>query len=131
MAELVGFKFPSVGSCPNCGKPLRDPEMFCDGKCKEYCKRCKNYGYYEVGVSKSIEKLQMFCACEVGQRLKRLKIEWDLKLIVSIGDDTLTRLRVIKNRLHEPSKAGNFLDSLIEDIEILKKRTENALKEIK
>ena len=93
------------------------------------CKLCKNYGYYGVSISNRKEKMQMFCACPIGQALKRLSIEWRMNDIKVILDDILPRLRVIKNNLHEPSKAGTMVDALEKDLEGLLKKSQKALKD--
>lgn len=93
----------------------------------EVCPRCRNYGYYEIGISGSREKAQMFCACLIGQNLKRMKIQWEFTLLNQIAEDTHARLRIIKNSLHEPNKASKFIDVLLEDIGNLQKRTHEAL----
>jgi len=91
------------------------------------CKKCKNYGYYEVKVRETQEIVQWLCACPIGQHLKQMKIKWELEIINQIATDTHARLRIIKNNLHEPTKASKFIDTLLEDIEKLQKKTQKAL----
>ena len=139
MGELTGFKFRHYKECQACKNPILDDFFFC--KCEEkkmlsdlkeklICPRCKNYGYYEVGIVDKPEKLQMFCACLVGQALNKLSIEWRMSDIKTLLDNVLPRLDIIKARLHEPSKASIFIDELKKDFELLLERSEKALKEL-
>lgn len=91
------------------------------------CVRCKNIGYYEVGISNSPDKLQMFCACENGRRLRSLSISWRLTDLKSIADNLIPRIKDAKNKLAKPDDVGKVLDVMLDDFGVLIKRIEDGL----
>ena len=94
------------------------------------CSKCTNYGYYEIGISESVKKANMFCACPIGQGLKRISVEWRLNDIKVLVDNILPRIVKAKDILATPTEAGKILDELIQEIDELVKRSEKALRDV-
>lgn len=92
------------------------------------CNTCNNYGYYKVGTANKKEQMMMFCACEIGGRLRTLSIEWRLEDVKTMSDNILPRLKIIKSSLYEPSKANKYIEELVKDIETVLEKTKEALK---
>ena len=99
-------------------------------KKEEICPRCKNYGYYSIGVRGRSETVFMFCTCEIGKNLRTLSMEWRVNDIKAMANNILPRIDAIKAKLHEPEKASIFLDELKKEIKELIERSEKALKEV-
>lgn len=98
------------------------------GETVQVCARCNNYGYYQVGVEKRKETVQMFCSCPVGQALKGIAIEWragDMKLM---AEAVLEKLKEVKDSLHEPSRAGKLLEETIKELKDTIKKCEGITK---
>ena len=93
------------------------------------CRKCNNYGYYTFKITGQDSADMMFCACPVGRELKYLKFEWDVKMIEEIGGDTVLRLGIIKNSLHEPTEASRKIDILCKDIKERVERERDILKQ--
>jgi len=72
--------------------------------------------------------MMMFCACPVGQGLKKLSIEWRLKDMKTMAANIQPRLEEARSKLHLPTEAGKILDSLMDDIDDLIKKSAKALK---
>ena len=90
------------------------------------CKRCNNYGYFEVGISKSTEKAMMFCDCDVGRNLKLITNEWRLKDMRAMAENSLLRLNIIRAVLNETEKARTYIDELRKDLEEIIKRADQT-----
>ena len=93
------------------------------------CDRCRNYGYYDIGIIESTKKTLMFCLCPIGKGLRKLSIEWRLNDLQGLLSDVMPRLNLTKDKLAKPDEAGRILDCLMEDLEKVKEKLEKALHE--
>ena len=94
------------------------------------CSKCNNYGYYEIGISGKVERANMFCACPIGQGLKRISIEWRLNDIKVLVNNILPRIIKVKSKLAIPTEASKTLNELIQEIKELVKRSKKALRDV-
>lgn len=91
------------------------------------CDRCNNVGYYEIGINNSPDKLQMFCACESGRKIRKLSVNWRLTDMRVIADSVVPLIKDAKSKLAKPSEAGKVLDEILKDFQSLIKRVEDGL----
>lgn len=92
------------------------------------CKKCRNYGYYNVDTKQGDKSVFFFCDCPAGEELKKISIEWRLNDLRTVVDNIIPRLDIIKERLSEPDKAKEFINALKEDLQRLKEKAEQGLK---
>lgn len=100
-----------------------------DGKkMVDVCQKCSNYGYYQIGFKGSDEAMQMFCACPIGKELSKLTAKWRIEDIKRVVDRLIPKLEDIKAKLIKPDEAGKLLVEVIDELNGLQKKSNEALK---